>query len=224
MHHYHKIIVYNYQAYQYKMTPQEFKNNWTSTGEPLTPLSKSRLDKFNLRRETSDFLNIAGLPSYCEPNLSFANDTDDIFYGINKLTDQYDYLKEEYAPEDDQPEFDKYIVIGSCRDGDVIAIDTNDNDKIVELDHEDSFSSMYFNSSIAALAGFLALYRDFEAEVLQDKDPEDNSQYYNFTNEQIEQLINKMYAMDSKAITEHGFWKNELEIMYAIRQEKFSNP
>ncbi len=203
------------------MTPQQFQDSWTNTGEPLTPLAKSRLDKFNLRRETSDFLSIAGLPAYCEPNLSFANDTDDIFYGINKLTDLYDCLTQEYDPEDDQPAFDKYIVIGSCRDGDVIAIDTNDNDKIVELDHEDSFSSMYFNSSIAALAGFLVQYRDFVAEVLQDKDPEDNSQCYNFTDEQIEQLINKMYSMDSRAITEHGFWKNELEIMYSLRQENF---
>ncbi|MFC0512568.1 SUKH-4 family immunity protein [Mucilaginibacter angelicae] len=203
------------------MTPQEFQNSWTNTGEPLSPLSKSRLEKFDLQKATFDFLHIAGLPAYCEPNLSFANDTDDIFYSIHKLTDLYDYLTEEYEPEDNQPAFDKYIVIGSCRDGDVIAIDTGDNDKIVELDHEDSFSSMYFNSSIAALANFLILYRDFEAEVLQDKDPDDNFQCYNFTDEQIERLINNMYAVDSKAITEHGFWKDELEIMYSLRQEKF---
>lgn len=198
------------------MTPQTFKSSWTNTDEPLSPLSKSRFDRFNFSKLTSDFLSIAGLPVYCEPNLSFANDTDDIVYGINRLTEQYDF-------EEDKPRFDKYVVIGSCRDGDAIAIDTSDNDKIVELDHEDLFSSMYFNSSIETLADFLILYRDFETDVLQGKDPDDNFQCFNFTDEQFERLRDKMYAIDSKAVTERGFWKEELEIMLSIRQEKFAS-
>lgn len=198
------------------MTPQTFKSSWTNKDEPLSPLSKTRLDRFNLSKATSDFLSIAGLPVYCEPNLSFANDTDDIVYGINKLTEQYDF-------EDDKLKFDKYVVIGSCRDGDAIAVDTSDNDKIVELGHEDLFSSMYFNSSIETLADFLILYRDFETEVLQGKDPDDNFQCFNFTDEQFERLKNKMYTIDSKAVTERGFWNEELEIMLSIRQEKFAS-
>jgi hypothetical protein len=198
------------------MTPQEFKNSWTNTDESLSPLSKPRLGRFNLLKATFDFLSIAGLPVYCEPNLSFANDSDDIVYGINRLTEQYDF-------EEDKPKFDKYVVIGSCRDGDAIAVDTSDNDKIVELDHEDLFSSMYFNSSIETMADFLILYRDFETEVLQGKDPDDNFQCFNFTDEQFERLKSKMYAIDSIALTERGFWKEELEIMLSIRQEKFAS-
>lgn len=196
------------------MTPQAFKNSWTNTDEPLSPLSKSRLDRFNLQKSTSDFFRVAGLPGYCEPHLSFANDTDDIYYGISKLTEQYDF-------EEDEPQFAKYIVIGSCRDGDVIAIDTDDNDKIVQLDHEDSFASMYFNSSVETLADFLILYRDFEKEVLQGKDPNDNFQCYNFTDEQFERLKSKMYLVDSGAVTERGFWNEELELMLIFRQENF---
>jgi hypothetical protein len=198
------------------MTPQAFKSSWTNTHEPLSPLSKSRLDRFNLSKATFDFLNIAGLPVYCEPNLSFANDTDDIVYGINKLTEQYDF-------EEDKLKFDKYVVIGSCRDGDAIAIDTEEKDKVVELDHEDGFSSMYFNRSIEALADFLIMYRDFEEEVLQDKDPDDNFQIFNFTDDQLKKLKNKMYSVDNRALTERGFWKEELEIMLCIRQEKFAS-
>jgi len=198
------------------MTPQAFKNSWANTGEPLSPLSKSRLERFNLTKKTSDFLGIAGLPGYCSPDLSFANDSDDIVYGINRLTEQYDF-------KEDKPKFEKYIVIGSCRDGDAIAIDTEDNDIIVELDHEDLFSSIYFNSSIEALADFLILYRDFEKEVLQDKDPDDNFQCFNFTEVQFERLRNKMYEVDSSAITERGFWKEELEIMLSIRQKEFTS-
>jgi SUKH-4 immunity protein len=196
------------------MTPYDFKNIWTNTDERLSPVTKTRLDRFNLLQSTKDFLIQAGLPVYCEPNLSFANDTDDIVCGINKLTEQYDF-------EGDREKYDKYVVIGSCRDGDAIAIDTSDNDKIVELDHEDLFSSMYFNSSITTLADFLVLYRNFEKQVLQDKDRGDNFQCFNFTDRQFDQLKSKMISVDNKAITERGFWKEELEIMLSIRQEKY---
>ena len=196
------------------MTPYDFKNNWTNTDEPLSPLTRTRLDKFNLLQSTVHFLTQAGLPVYCEPNLYFANDTDDIVYGIHKLTEQFHF-------ESDKEKYDKYIVIGSCRDGDAIAVDNSDYDKIVELDHEDLFAPMYFNSSITNLADFLTLYRDFQKEVLQDKDPDDNFQCFNFTDQQFEQLKSKMLSVDNKAITESGFWKEELEIMLSIRQEKY---
>ncbi len=203
------------------MSPIEFKNNWTNTVDPLCPLSKSRLERFDLKKKTFDFLNIAGLPTYCEPNLSFANDTDDIFYGISKLTEQYDYLLELDDFEEGEPTFDKYVIIGSCRDGDVIAIDTTDDDKIVELDHEDSFSAMYFNSSVETLAHFLILYSDFETEVLEGKNPEDNLQCYNFTDKQFERLKSQMFSVDSSAMTEAGFWKDELEILLSLRKDNF---
>ena len=183
--------------------------------DPLCPLTRSRLDRFNLSQSTADFLTIAGLPIYCEPNLSFANDTDDIIYGINKLTEQFEFLKE-------QEKYDKYVVIGSCRDGDAIAIDTSDRDRIVELDHEDLFSSMYFNTSIETLAKFLVIYRDFETDVLKGKDPDDNFQCFNFTDEQFDELKRKMLEVDSSALTERGFWKEELEIMLSLRQEYFA--
>ena len=80
------------------MTPQDFKNSWTNTDEPLTPLTMARLDHFNLLQTTVDFLTQAGLPVYCEPNLYFANDTDDIVYGINKLTEQYNFENDKRAP------------------------------------------------------------------------------------------------------------------------------
>lgn len=197
-----------------KMTPQTFKDSWTNVDEPLSSLTRSRLDRFNLKEQTVDFLTIAGLPEHCEPNLSFANDTDDIIYGVNKLTEQYDF-------EEDKEDFEKYIIIGSCRDGDAIAINTSDNDRIVELDHQDLFSSKYFNSSIQALADFLIFYRDFEVEVMSNKDTKDGMQVFNFTDIQFDSLKAKMLSVDIDAVLQDGFWKDELEIMLSIRQEHF---
>lgn len=196
------------------MSPQDFNDSWLGSIEPLSPLSLERLERFDLLKSTVEFLNISGLPIYAEPNLSFTNDSDDIVYGINKLTKQFDFGNDEHK-------YERYVVIGSCRDGDTIAIDTSDNDKIVELDHENLFSAKYFNTSINLLADFLILYRDFENEVLQGKDTNDNFQCFNFTNEQFERLKQHMLEVDKEAVVLDGFWKDELEIMLSIRQEYF---
>ena len=197
------------------MTAHEFKISWTNTEEPLSPIASSHLDRFDLQKSTISFLAVAGLPICCEPNLYFANDSGDIVYGINKLTEQFDF-------EDQKEEYDKYIVVGSCRDGDAIAIDTTQNDKIVQLDHEDLFSPSYFNSSINTLADFLILYRDFEEEILADKDRTDDFQVFNFTNLQFDRLLRKMEAIDKEAMIENGFWKSELKIMLSLRRKYFN--
>jgi len=196
------------------MTPQEFKNIWIDADNPLSPISPARLARFSLSNSTLVFLTIAGLPGFAGPNLSFVNDTDDIIYGINKLTEQYDLF-------DRKADFEKYIVIGSCRDGDPIAINTDKDDQVEELDHEDFFSSKFFNASINSLGAFLILFRDFERSVLMDKDPNDRSQLFNFTNIQFENLKTAMRSVDVRAVTEDGFWKDELEIILSIRKEYF---
>ena len=65
------------------------------------------------------------------------------------------------------------------------------------------------------------MYQNFEKEVLADKDQNDNFQNFNFTDEQFENLKQRMLAVDKDAITEDGFWKDELEIILSIRQEYY---
>jgi hypothetical protein len=197
-----------------KMTPIEFKNLWTNESNPLSPISLSRLECYDFSKTTIDFLHIAGLPIYPEPNLSFAIDSDEIIAGLYKLTEIYDI-------EEEKENNEKYVVIGSCHDGNPIAIDTKDNDKIVELDPYQLEIPLYFNRNISTLAGFLVLYRDFEVEVLIGKDPTDNFQTFNFTDEQLNDLKTKMFKIDPSAITEDGFWKEEFDIMLSIREERF---
>ena len=199
------------------MTPQKFRNNWTNIEHRLSPLASKRLERFNLSKSAFDFLNIAGLPTYAEPNLSFAKDIDDEFYGINKLTELYDLF-------DRKADYEKYVVIGSCHDGNVIAINTDKNDQIEELDHEDFFSSKFFNTSINLLADFLILYRDFEISVWVGKDPKDGMQFFNFTDTQFETLQEIMLNVDERALITDGFWKSELNGLLSNRQEYFGSP
>ena len=127
------------------------------------------------------------------------------------MIEQYDFFEEEV-------EYDRYVVIGSCRDGDAIAIDTVDGDTIWELDHEDLFKAQFFNSSIECLAHFLIVYQQFQASVVAENRLDRFRSGY-FTDEQFGLLRNKMLHIDERALTERGFWKEELKILLALRQD-----
>ena len=191
------------------MTAEQFKTTWSSIENNLSALKEEGLSDLNLSESTIDFLRTSGLPSDAAPFLTFCKDTNDVFEGINKLTTQYDFL---------EPEFGKYVVIGSCGNGDPIAIDTENNDLIVLLDHEDNFSSTFFNSSIFTLAECLVVYRDFVLTINKENG-EDALMNSEFSDEQFEKLEQQIKAADNNAFTEIGFWKEQLEMELILRQD-----
>ena len=193
------------------MSPEEFRFAWKDSGSLLRPIDAERVRRFSLQKNTSDFLTFAGLPEYTSSHLFFADNSDDVVYGIVRLVDQYKFTT-------DYKEYEQYVVIGSCRDGDAIAIDRAKNDIIVELDHEDLFRAKFFNSSIETLADFLVAVRDFDTSVLEQHGEAGRRAGY-FTDIQFDQLRNRMLDIDKRAVVEKGFWKDELEIMLSIRQK-----
>lgn len=197
------------------MTPEEFKRKWTDAGDVLSPIAGGSLEELGLKTGTKAFLINAGLPIDAAPFLSFVTDTDDLIYGINKLVKQYDFL---------ESEFEKYVVIGSCSDGDPIAINTENNDQVEWLDHDDYFSAKFFNSSIEAMAACLLAYREF-VETVQQENGEDAFLDANFTDEQFEGLIQKLRQADERAVSEAGFWKEQLEMDLQAREHfRSTNP
>ena len=195
------------------MTPEQFKNNWTKIEDNFSSIREDRLSGFGLIQSTIDLLTISGLPKDAAPYLSFCNDSDDLYDGINKLTTQYDFL---------EPEFDKYIVIGSCNDGDPIAINTEKNDQVECLDHEDYFTPQLFNSSIYSLVNCLIAYRDFIITI-QNENGEDAYINSDFTNEQFEKLKLEITQADNRVLTEKGFWYQQLEMELEMRADNQSN-
>lgn len=193
------------------MTPEQFKNSWRETDQPLSPISPIRLLDFNMQPATNAFLVKSGLPVYASPLISFAEDSDDIFHGIARFTVQFDAAEQKDA-------FEKYIVIGSCHDGDVIVVNTAEKDVIELLAHEEDYKAKFFNTSISHLAEFLIIYRDFEDDIMKEQG-EEGIRNSLFTDEQFEQLKEQMKQADERAITEKGFWKEELELMLEDRQD-----
>ncbi len=110
------------------MTIEQFRQTWTANEDNLSPLNPDSLIGLNLKPSTVDFLIVAGLPFEAAPFLSFVQNKAAGYNTIGKLSEHYDFL---------EPAYDRYVVIGSCSDGDVIAVDTENNDQIEWLDHED---------------------------------------------------------------------------------------
>lgn len=121
------------------MRPLEFKEIWTKNENNLSSIDSEKLINTALRKETIEFLTLSGLPEEASPFLTFSKNIDDKYEGISSLTNQYNFL---------EPEYSRYIVIGSDGEGNPIAADTEKNDEIEWLDHEDYFSARFMNSSI----------------------------------------------------------------------------
>jgi hypothetical protein len=109
-------------------------------------------------------------------------------------------------------EDEKYLAIGLCRDGDLIIIHNN------ELQQLTSDGPLFFNTSINTLADFLIIYRDFEDAVMLTEGEEGVRNSY-FTDAQFDTLKQRMLEADERALIEKGFWKDELELLLADRQD-----
>jgi len=166
----------------------EFKNKWIKEENNLNQISKSNLQDLNLSINTIEFLHYTGLPEDAAPFLSFNKDSEDIFESAQKLTTLYDFLEKE---------FEKYIVIGSCNDGDIIVINTNKNDQIECLDHENNFSSDFFNTNINNLVACFLTYRNFVNMTIKENGEE---AYFesNFSDETHNQLKTNLFLADSQ--------------------------
>ncbi|UKM66600.1 SUKH-4 family immunity protein [Flavobacteriaceae bacterium GSB9] len=191
------------------MKPEEFKNIWTLDDDNLNPISGEKLKGLGLSESSIEFLVKSGLPDSAAPFLSFSKDSNDVYDSVQKLTTIYDFL---------EPEFEKYIVIGTCNDGDPIVINTGNNDRIEYLDHEDYFSSQPFNSDLSAMAKCLIAYRDFIKRV-QAENGEDAFLNSDFTDGQFEVLKLDLKNADSEVIESDGFWFQQLEMELELRED-----
>jgi SUKH-4 immunity protein len=192
------------------MNPSEFINAWSESEQNLQPISLQTLTRFELDNETVDFLFQSGLPNDAAPFLSFVGDIhpSDKYSTISFLSEWFNFL---------EPEYRNYVVVGSDGSGDIIAINTKNNFIIEWLDHEDYFSSRFMNSSISQLANCLLCYRDFIKKINPGKTA-DECFDTEFTDGQFETLLDLLASIDQRAVQE-GFWKEELELLLANRED-----
>jgi hypothetical protein len=192
------------------MSPQEFKQQWDVGGEPTVPVDGTKLSSLGLTLASIDFLISAGLPDSAAPFLSFADTGAKSTYYCVPLTKLYTFLSSEY---------DRFVSIGFDGAGNPLVIDTDENDCITWLDHEDDFAASYVNSSLGSLAVYLLAYRDFVQALIASKGDE---AFLNgdFTDDEVEALRTKLKEQDGRALEEGTFWNMELQTLLANREHR----
>ena len=188
------------------MTAQEFKAIWSASDDNLNPLSLKRLTSFSLKPSTIEFLTEAGLPTDAAPFLTFVKNSSSKYNEIDRLTEVYDLLEDDFR---------KWIVIGSCGNGDPIAINIESNDEICWLNHEDNFTPSFFNSSIESLLKCLLAYREFILDI-QKQNGESAVLDSNFSDAQFDVLRGKLLTVTIKSLLIVGFGRNSLKLTLRI--------
>lgn len=183
------------------MDPNTFKTRWEANGDRVVPLDTDVLQPMNLKLETTHFLATSGLPEDAAPYLSFSGD----MYG-RRMTDLFDDLDTGYS---------RFISLGFDGAGNRIAIDTDCNDMIVWLDHEDEFRSTFMNSSIAALAAFL-LEIKYLIKLTISTRGDDAVLDQDFDRVHLDELMKRLNAIDHRALDEGNFWKMELQMFLGV--------
>ncbi|WP_276371801.1 SUKH-4 family immunity protein [Chryseolinea sp. H1M3-3] len=191
------------------MTPKDFIHIWSSTGDKVRPISPASLSGLGLKPSTKEFLILSGLPDSAAPMLSFVDNSTDTYNSIGRLRDRFDLSGNE---------FEKYIYIGSCSDGDPIVVNTAVDDQIEWLNHDKDFEPGFFNSSIEAFVECLVICRDFITRVNRE-----NGDFAfidgNFSDEQLEDFRRNLVKADKHALCDNSFWKEELEMYLAMRDQ-----
>ena len=198
------------------LTADEFKNHWlTKTDVKLVPYSERELDNANIKPDTKSFLIEAGFPEICAPFLSF----NEKLYSDRLLS-----LKDYHNLEND--DFLHFYVLGTeTSNGDIICIDSNDDDKIliVSNDHihnidqksnleykEEFIPIMFINSSILKLAQSIFTFGEFVSNIRKA-----NSGILFFdcdiSKDQADQLGNSLKEVDDMCTEKNSFWWFEIE-------------
>lgn len=149
---------------------------------------------------TIQFLTTVGLPHDAAPFLSFAP-------GDLKT------IRQLYSTNNTDHNF--LVEIGSDGAGDPICIDMQHNCRIVALEHNNQFARRFVNSSVQELFAFLTLYKEFVENLLRDKG-DDAFIDSNFTDEDVDVLLEKLMRVDREAFSDdQTFWAQEIQDLRA---------
>lgn len=139
------------------MNPTEFKNIWLKNDfETWAEFPTEQIENSTLNNSTKEFLKV-GFPDSAAPFLNFGLISYD-----NEFTNIYDY----YSDNELETNTKNYWIIGSDNSGNLICVDTSQNDKIIIVDHEQEFEIIEtMNQNISELSKSLLLFRNFIEDV-----------------------------------------------------------
>jgi hypothetical protein len=102
-------------------------------------------------------------------------------------------------------------MIGSTGWGDPVCVDEAVQSRVVYLNHDDEFKTVFVNSSIPQLADCLLTFREFVRRV-QQEGGENAFLEQRFPDKCWEWVCEEFQRIDNRALDEGAFWANELGI------------
>ncbi|WP_114782766.1 SUKH-4 family immunity protein [Botryobacter ruber] len=188
------------------MTPAELKQIWPE--EDLIKVNIDSVNNFSLQSSTKDLLTISGIPKGFE-EISF----DDLSEGLNTVNKSWN-LEDTF--------FDQYLAIGSNGSGDPVAINLNNKECIVYLNHDNGFQEVFINTNIEKLVETIVRLREFS----KVKHPlkEDSFWITEFTDEEYERLKADLSRIDNNIFENEGsHWKDTIDYYLWEREEERKN-
>ncbi|MGE5628392.1 MAG: SUKH-4 family immunity protein [Solirubrobacterales bacterium] len=178
------------------ITPKDFLDKWNKEVFPLVNYDTDKIKSLRLDNDAKEFLIEAGLPESAAPFLNFESSDKG---GSTKLKDKFnlDSFKE------------KYIYLGFTGNGDLICV-IEESGEVVCIDHENENDETFINSSVPKLAECLLEYFEFGKKI---KSVNGRRAFLegNATEELLEWITKKLEEIDSAALNERSFWREELK-------------
>jgi hypothetical protein len=184
---------------------QNFKTKWNpDETNPWTEFSPEQLNKTSLSDLTKVFL-LNGFPERSAPFLSF---------GLEHNDPNFKTLAEYSSQFQLEPNTKNYWVFGSDGSGNPIIIDSNSNDEILLLDHEQGFVPIQkINRNVVELLQCLLEYKNF-IELINSQFGEGGFFDSKFTLTHLDELKKRFEQINSKIFSESDFWNCEIELLY----------
>lgn len=181
------------------MSNEEIRTYWLTQGVTMTTHAVETVGEYGFKKETLDLLHSVGLPAEADPFLNFDRHFKRVSTGY-KIG----------------PQFAHFIRIGFDGAGNPVVVNTEKDDCIEWLDHEDQFAAHYVNCSLRALHASMVVYHQFAENLLATRGPEAYEDA-NFTDEQLTALKAELSKIDEQAVAAAGFWQDEFTTLLANR-------
>jgi hypothetical protein len=186
------------------MRNSDIVSYWIGKKESTTKFSADSLSNFGFQESTLSVLSTVGLPFQAAPFLSF-----------NQTLAEFQSLDTYFQLEDST--WKRFIIIGADGAGNPIVLDTNTQDEVLLLDHDNDFVALPVAQSLLILLGCLVVYSQFVDEVVTSR----GSGAYlkaNFIDAQFTSLREALRTVDSQTVKSKGFWHDELVGLLASRE------
>ena len=179
------------------MNIELIKGYWQNCNEILYTYLPENINQARIGQKTFMFLVSCGFPLSVAPGIDFPQ----IAMGSLLSPDKIFQITDE--------SLERYLMLGNNGCGDPVCIDTNENDEIIFLNHDNDFQRFFINSNIEKFAQCLIIYREFIREV--NKEDATNWIERRFQNSQIVQLRNDLKNIDNKCLADNTMWTFEID-------------